>query len=209
MKISETILKLLLLVLTVSLFSCSDFDDEWRRGEFEGEHFKKLVVVGLSHELDRRKFYEEVAVRSLAAEGIEAEQGLEIFPQSLTEVSNNSDLITDLIIENEIDAVLMIKVLHEDETAYMMPEDHGHFHAYYGRWGKTIHSRAHGYYKQPERYFMIATLYNLKVLHEENEQTVVWRAADIIYNPAGNLPRKEKFINTAIDHLLSKGLVKQ
>lgn len=202
--------KVLLQSLTVIILltGCSDFDDEWRNDEFEGRKFNKLAVVGLSHELERRKQYEEVGVEELSTYGIEAKKGLSIFPQAITEQEHNNDTITKLIVANNIDAVLMIKVLHEDDHAYIMPEEHKKFKIFYGRWGrnKPLHMPS-GYYKRPEKYFMIATLYDLHEKHEENEETVVWRAVSLITNPDEKIEVKKQFIRTSIEHLIDQGLL--
>lgn len=198
-------------LLIASLFlciGCSDFDDEWSNSEFDGRQFKKLVVVGLSHELERRKIYEEVGNEELSSYGISSIEGLSLFPQLITEQGNNSDTLTKLIIANKVDAVLTFKVLHENDHAYMMPEDHKRFKVFYGRWGraKSLHVNRQ-YYKRPEKYFMVATLYDLHEKHEENEETAVWRATDVIRNPSENIEQKKEFIRTAIAHLIDQELV--
>ncbi|SNT39970.1 hypothetical protein SAMN05421640_3781 [Ekhidna lutea] len=77
---------------------------------------------------------------------------------------------------------------------------------YYGRWGrnKDLHV---GYYKKPEKYFMVGTLYNLTESHEENEETVIWRASNIIYSPERNHEKKKEFIDNAIQHITNQHLV--
>ncbi|WP_425390718.1 hypothetical protein [Ekhidna sp.] len=162
------------------LTSCtSDFDNEWKRSSYEGTHFNKLVVVGLSHELDTRKFYENEAVTELKKAGFEAIEGLHIFPQEITELDHNQDSISHLIVENNVDAVLVIKILHENDDEYMMPEDYGRFKKLYFR-RRSFHTYNANYYERPDKYFMIGTLYDLKEKHEENEETVIWRASSTI-----------------------------
>ena len=197
-----------LMLLGLLSLSCSDFDDEWRNKEYQGMEFNKLVVVGLSGELERRKIYEEVGREELDKYGIRSIDGLSVFPQKITEKEDNYDTITELIISNKIDAVLTIKVLHERDHKYMMPDDHKRFKVFYGRWGrsKSLHM-ARGYYKKPEKYYMVATLYDLHEKHVENEETAVWRATDIIMNPAENIEKKKEFIRTSISHLVDQKLI--
>jgi hypothetical protein len=191
---------LILLVFT----SCSDFDDEWSNAQFEGRRFNKLVVVGLSHELERREIYEEVGTTELAKYGITAVKGLSVFPQAITE-AHDTDSLTKLIIANNIDAVIVVKILHEDDHTYLMPDDQKRFAAYYGRWGRTKSvNMARRYYQQPDDYFMIATLYDL---HEKHEETAVWRATNLITNPDAKIATKKKFIRTAIKHLIKQQLI--
>lgn len=190
------------------LIGCSDFDHEWRNEAFEGRKFKKLVVVGLSHELERRKTYEETGTAALAKYGIPSVRGLSVFPQEVTERENNHEELTQLIIQNEVDAVLLMKVLHEDDHAYIMPEDHKSFVMYYGRWGRAKSSSlSTNYYKRPEKYYMIATLYDLHEKHEENEETAVWRAISVIINPDTKIEKKNNFIRASVEHLVEQGLI--
>ncbi len=199
----------LILAVFIILFSCSsDFDNEWKKDPYEGTHFNKLVVVGLSHDLDNRKFYEKEAVTELEKAGFHAIKGLEVFPQEVTELDQNQDTITNLIVENKVDAVLIIKILHENDHTYMMPEDHKKFKIFYGRWGrsKSLHHPSM-YYKRPDKYFMVATLYDLKEKHQENEETVIWRSSSLIHNPAENHETKKKFIDDVVAHITDQHLI--
>lgn len=199
--------RLFLLILAFITISCaSDFDNEWKQDPYESVHFNKLVVVGLSHELDTRKFYEEEAVTELEKAGFHAVNGLSIFPQEVTELDHNRDSISSLIERNNVDAVLVIKVLHEDDDEYMMPEDYSKFKKLYFR-RRSFHTFNANYYERPDKYFMIATLYNLKEQHEENEETVIWRASSVILNPAKNLEFKREFIDNAVAHITEQHLV--
>lgn len=195
------------LVLICVLLSCSsDFDDEWKRIPYESVHFNKLVVVGLSHDLETRKFYEEEAVAELEESGFHAVKGLNIFPQKVTELDHNQDSISTLIVENDVDAILVIKILHENDDEYMMPEDYSKFKKLYFR-RRSFHTYNANYYERPDRYFMIATLYNLKEKHEENEETVIWRASSSILNPAKNIKFKKEFIDNAVKHITEQHFI--
>ena len=192
----------------IILVGCADFDSEWRDEEFIGRRFNHLVVVGLSHELENRALYEETAIAELSNYGVDAGSGLTIFPQVITEKTDNADTITKLIIANNVDAVLIVKILHEDDHAYLMPEEHKRFKVFYGRWGrsKSLHMSSK-YYDRPEKYYMISTLYDLHEKHEENEETVVWRASSLITNPQFKMDKKKEFIKRSIAHLVDQNLI--
>ncbi|MEO9483888.1 MAG: hypothetical protein ABJG47_10600 [Ekhidna sp.] len=197
----------LFLLSFILLCACSsDFDNEWKREPYEGAHFNKLVVVGLSHEVDQRKFYEKEAVTQLEKSGFHAIEGIEIFPQEVTELDHNQDSISNLIVVNKVDAVLVIKILHENDETYMMPEDYNRFKKMYFR-RRSFHTYNSNYYERPEKYFMIATLYDLKEKHEENEETVIWRASSLIHNPAENMETKKKFIDDVVEHITNQHLI--
>ena len=63
------------------------------------------MVIGLSHDLEIRKFYEEEAVSQLKKVGFDAQKGLELFPQEITELDQNQDSISHLIVQHQVDAV--------------------------------------------------------------------------------------------------------
>jgi len=193
--------------LSFLVLSCSsDFDNEWKRVPYEGTHFNKLVVVGLSHELETRNFYEQEAVDQLQKAGFEAQKGIDIFPQEITELDNNQDSIAHLIVANKVDAVLVIKILHENDDEYMTPEDYGKFKKLYFR-RRSFHTYNANYYERADKYFMIATLYDLKEKHHENEETVIWRASSVILNPAENLEFKKTFIDNAVIHITDQHFI--
>ncbi|WP_420316161.1 hypothetical protein [Ekhidna sp.] len=199
--------RFLFITLILSLASCSsDFDNEWKRIPYEGSHFKKLVVVGLSHDLDTRKFYEKEAVAELRKAGFEAIEGLSIFPQEVTELDHNQDSISHLIVANNVDAVLVIKILHENDDDYMMPEDYKKFKKLYFR-RRSFHTYNSNYYERPDKYFMIGSLYDLKEKHEENEETVIWRASSTILNPSENMAFKKEFIDRTIEHIIDQHFI--
>lgn len=189
------------------LFACSDFDAEWKREPYNGTHFSKLVVMGLSHDLDARKFYETETINQIKQKGFIAQEGLSIFPQEITELDNNHDSITSLIIKNNVDGVLVIKILSEKDKEYFKYEDYNKFkNLYFTR--KSYHTFTPGYYKKPEKYYMIATLYDLKEKHEENEETVIWTASKKIYMPSENVKAKKEFISNTVDHIINRHLIK-
>lgn len=196
---------MILLIVSCSS-SSSDFDNEWKRDPYEGTHFNKLVVVGLSHDLSKRKFYEKEAVTELEKSGFHAIEGLDIFPQEVTELDHNQDSITSLIEANQVDAVLVIKILHENDETYMMPEDYSKFKKMYFR-RRSFHTYNANYYERPDKYFMIATLYDLKEKHHENEETVIWRASSQIINPAENKEVKKEFIDNVVIHITDQHLI--
>jgi hypothetical protein len=198
---------LLFILSSLLIFGCSDFDSEWKKSPYEGTHFSKLVVVGLSHELATRTFYEKEATNEIRKRGFEATEGISIFPQEVTEIDNNQDSITSLIIKNNVDAVLVIKILHEDDEEFMTPEDYGKFKKFYFR-RRSYHTFSQGYYEQPEKYYMIATLYDLKEKHQENEETVIWRATNKIIKPSENEKAKKIFIKNTVDHIIDQHLIK-
>ncbi|MEO9872068.1 hypothetical protein [Ekhidna sp.] len=198
----------LILVIGLVLFSCSsDFDNEWKRIPYEGTHFSKLVVMGLSHEIETRKFYEKEAVTRLETSGFHAIEGLTIFPQEVTELDHNQDSITSLIEKNDVDGVLVIKVLHENDDEYMMPDDYNKFKKLYFR-RRSFHTYNANYYERPDKYFMIATLYDLKEKHREDEETVIWRASNTIINPSENVTVKKEFIDAVVEHITDQHLIK-
>ena len=195
------------LIPLLFLFSCSqDFGNEWKRTPYEGTHFNKLVVIGLSHDLEIRKFYEEEAVSQLKKVGFDAQKGLELFPQEITELDHNQDSISHLIVQHQVDAVLAIKIIHENDNEYMTPEDYGMFKKLYFR-RRSFHTYNANYYDRPDKYYMIATLYDLKEKHEENEETVIWRASSTILNPTQNIEFKKTFIDLAVAHITDQHLI--
>lgn len=194
------------ILISLLIFGCSDFDHEWKKSPYTATHFSKLVVVGLSHDLESRKLYESEAVNEIQKRGFSANEGLTLFPQEITEIDNNQDSITNLIIKNNVDGVLVIKILSKDDAEYLKYEDYNKFKNLYFR-RRSYHTFTQGYYKKPEKYYMIATLYDLKEQHEENEETVIWRASKKIYMPSENPEAKSLFIQKTVDHIIDQHLI--
>ena len=54
---------------------------------------------------------------------------------------------------------------------------------------------------------MIGSLYDLKEKHEENEETVIWRASSTILNPSENMAFKKEFIDRTIEHIIDQHFI--
>lgn len=197
-----------LTLLITLLTGCSkDFGTEWKREDFEVAHFERMAVMGLSHEIESRTFYEQEAIKALNSKGIQAIEGISIFPQEISELDHSYDSLKTRIEKNNIDAVLVIKILHEDDHDFLMPDDYNKFTKLYFR-RRSYHTFASGYYSKPDDYYMIATLYDLRTIHEENEETVIWRASEHLLNPALNREKCEIFIQNVVDHLITREVIK-
>ena len=183
---------------------CSDFQKEWKDPSFNGRTFKNLVVVGISSDVAERTHYESQLVLNLRNRGIDAREGIDIFTQELTNQKEHADSITQLIIENEIDGVLMVKVVHAEDE-YILPEDYSRFSKFYA--GRKYHLYTPGYYSGNTRYILVATLYDLHEHPEETGETAIWSASQIILRPATNTKRKEEFIRDVAGHLVDQGLL--
>lgn len=192
------------IIAILALSSCSrDFDNEWKKENYEPVHFENVVVMGLSHDLDQRIYYEREAVKELNKLGFQAIEGITLFPQEITELDNNQDSIASIIEKESIDGILVVKILHENDWDFMMPEDYGKFKKLYFR-RRSYHTFNANYYERPERYYMVASLYDVHNNHQENEETIIWRASSPILNPAKNEEMKKEFIDLAVEHVVEQ-----
>ena len=84
--------------LVLVLTACAPrLDVVWKRPEYSGDKFNKLVVVAITDNLDTRNTFEETAVKLLKMKGIQAGiQGNRLFPtQSRSKTSFKGEFEED------------------------------------------------------------------------------------------------------------------
>ena len=166
-----TIVYLLLIPLFV-LIACADvkLTHSWRAESISGNHFNKILVVGLFTNKDRglREQMEGHLKGDLEEIGMNAVSSIKLFgPTSFVQMNEDS-LLTQVQVDG-IDAVMTIVLLDRKKEKYYVPGRvyfspfytyHSRFGPYWGVMYERIYSP--GYYQSTTKYFWESNIYDLK-----------------------------------------------
>ncbi|WP_431165522.1 hypothetical protein [Tenacibaculum halocynthiae] len=114
----------LLLLITISLNSCNTAQliEQWKNPEIDSLSISKVLIVGLTPNIETRKKFENQLKKELESRGIEAVISLDVFESSFrVEKKSKEELkvIENILTANYFDAVLLSKVKGvEDRIIY-------------------------------------------------------------------------------------------
>ena len=159
----------------------------------------KMLVIGLSQDMTKRRIFEDTLVARLEEQGIEAVSSAKLIP-----VTEEIDRATvKAAIEGQgFDTVLVTRLISIDEQStfvpgaeYVVPENYGNFYDYYYRTYPTVHSRD---------YLLTDTIVSLETnIYETGKGDLIWAIKSETFNPVDI--NKEI---TSLTDLLVKKMVK-
>ena len=112
MKFLKLTASLLLLVIFSSCGSTMKYT--WTKEGYTGKHFDKILVVGVTKNMESRSVFENTVVKLLADEGITAENSNKAIPpiQSVDQVSE--ERFVNVVREGNYDGVLVARLIDVD-----------------------------------------------------------------------------------------------
>lgn len=122
---NKIIKKTLLITLAlVTIFSCTNTEliEYWRSPEADSFHMSKVLVIGMTPNIEARKQFESRVKKELKQKGIEAVMSLEVLEPTYS-IENKSQkqiqVMDDILTSNFFDAILFTKVKGvEDRLVY-------------------------------------------------------------------------------------------
>lgn len=179
--------------------------DSWVSKDYTNYQPKKVLIVGLTDNLNGRTLFEDQLKSELRDRGIEAVESYTVFQPKFT-----SSKQTEADIEEEIqrlskdgfDAVLISAVKGVDERVSYRG-DNFRTHYYWRRFGRYYYLAQdvyylEGYYDQYKIYHIEASLYNLK---ENNDKSLVWVASYDLVDPRQINTTVSNYVNAIVKSL--------
>ena len=212
--------KLLFLLSFIFLFSCSTTElvDKWKNPKIDSLSVSKVLIVGMSSNLEARKQFEEKMKEEYLSRGIEAVMSLEIFePTFTTEKKSKLELrnVEKVLATNHFDAILFTKIKGvENKTVYT----------------KTFKDKDYlnvkfrdDYYSHQEIFYNPEYYKNFNIYHAETslycicpikERELAWKGSINIVDPSSIQETVKDYVNLLIfaleeENLVNKKLVKK
>jgi hypothetical protein len=191
--------------ILILFFSCSSarVTDSWVNEDYKDYQPKKILIVGLTDNLNGRVLFEEQLKTELANRGIETVESYDVFRPIFTSLKQTEGDIqkeVERISKEGFDAILISTVKGVDEKTSYSGDTYmrNYYWRRFGRYYYLAQDVYHleGYYTKYKIYHIEASLYNLK---EDNDKSLVWVASYDLVDP--------KQINTTVTDYV-KAIVK-
>ncbi|WP_394971000.1 hypothetical protein [uncultured Croceitalea sp.] len=204
-----------LMVFTVLLMGCGagKMQSTWTKDNYSDRMYSKVAVVGIGKDLKARNTFEEDAVRLLKEHGINAVEGITMFPPGgKVEIRTAKDYIK-IIKENNLDGVLTMALVDSKENERYQPGETLYIPSYY-RVGRYIYRgyqtySAPDYYTNEKSYLIEAVLYNVKGELFEGKETMVWTGQSSLLDPSSLESASETFTKRMVNQIAKDGIVIQ
>jgi hypothetical protein len=206
MKKNVCILSSLVIIVLLAMISCATTTMKavWKDESYQGE-ITNVLVIGVSKQPVRKRYFEDEFVRQLNARGLSATPSYRIFP---SEEMLEKDIVLSKIREMGIDTVLITRMVDKKTVETYVP---GTTHMY----TPPIHYRSvRGYYGGTGIYYEPGhTIQNEVVvletnLYDKKSEDLIWSAQSetIVEGPEERVVKK--FIKRIVKKLSENNLIK-
>ncbi|WP_167610698.1 hypothetical protein [Maribellus sediminis] len=200
-----------LLVVAVILGGCATtMSSTWKKSDYEGRSFNKILVVAESSSKQGRVNSENTIVERLQKEGINATNSLSVFPLNENVYALSPEEIEDRILKGGYDGVLISSLadansreVREGGGTYAQPVTYR-----YGRMIRTgyVHVQEPEYYRREVTYVLQTQLYDAK--DSANKESVVWAGQAEITDPSSLESGVKDYAKALVKSLLDSGVIK-
>ena len=158
-----------MLILMVACGPTTKVTGSWTRLDHEPEQFKKIVVLGVAPNSQNRRIFEDQVETRLAEKGYPVIAALDLLPPNAAIGTITEDIVNEIFIAADVDAVFTMSVRHMEDTrryvpgrgAYYTPYYHNMgFYDYYGGFSNYYYSP--GYYTGSYQVFLEANFFDFK-----------------------------------------------
>lgn len=206
-----------ILGITLLLFSCSaTMKHTWSREGYTGKHFDKILVIGVSRNLETRSTFENTTVSLLAENGIMAENSLTVLPpvKDMTEFSE--ERVIRIVKDGDYDGLLVATLIDvnsrdvvESAGSYYGPMYGGRGYYGYG-YGSYLYSGYNymymqDYYRESKTYVVESRMYDATV--DSKEEALVWSGQSNVTDPSSFESGASKFANTVVKALIGNRVI--
>lgn len=138
----------------------------WTKPEHGPESFNKIVVLGIGHNSENRRIFEDHVETRLAARGYPVIAALDLLPPNAAIGTITKDIVTDIFRSANVDAVFTMSMRHMEDTrryvsgqGYYMPYYYNvPFYDYFGSFNNYYYTP--GYYTGSFQVFLEANLFD-------------------------------------------------
>ncbi len=180
----------------------------WARPEHEQESFKKIVILGIGHNSENRRIFEDQVETRLAAKGYPVIAALDLLPPNAAIGTITKEIVNEIFISADVDAVFTMSMRHQEDTRRYVPASGTYytpyystagFYDYYGGFGTYYYSP--GYYTGSYKVFLEASLFDFK-----NDE-LLWSAQteSTDFNSVSQMA--EQFADAIVADFISKNVI--
>lgn len=152
----------------------------WTRLNHEPASYKKVVVLGIAHNAQNRRIFEDEVETRLEAKGYPVIAALDLLPPNAAIGTITRDIVNEIFVTANVDAVFTMSMRHQEDTRRYVPGRGTYytpyystigFYDYYGGFSNYYYTP--GYYTGSYKIFLEANLFDFK----NNE--LIWSAQTV------------------------------
>jgi len=149
----------------------------WTKLGYEPEQFKKIVILGIGHNSENRRIFEDQVETRLAAKGYPVIAALDLLPPNAAIGTITKEIVNEIFRTADVDAVFTMSMRHQEDTRRYVPGRGTYytpyystvgFYDYYGGFSNYYYTP--GYYTGSFQVFLEANFFDFK----DNE--LIWSA---------------------------------
>ncbi len=184
----------------------------WTKEDYTDRAYTKIAVIGIGKDLAARNTFEQDAVLLLKAQGINAVEGISMFPPGAEKIRTAEDYI-NIIKENDLDGLITMALVNSKETDRYKPGETLYAPSYYRvgqylvRGYRTYNTP--GYYTTEKSYLIEAVLYNVKGELHKGKETMVWTGQSSLLEPTSLESASKSFTKRMVNQLIADAIVTQ
>ncbi|TPN87463.1 hypothetical protein [Aquimarina algicola] len=178
------------LVIILLLFcncSSSELVENWKNPDIDTFEAQKVLVIGISPNMDNRKIFERKLASELKKNGVEAVRSIDYFEKSFTKTPKTEEEVLALesqLLEKGFEAILLSKVVGVQDRVTVVKA--------YRNLDKTFSSFKDDYYKNQdifrdkdyyEEYQIFHAESSLYCICPEKERELIWKGSIDITEP--------------------------
>ena len=209
----KTIFYTSFIILILMFTSCAPkLSATWSSKDYQSKRYSKIAVVGISEDLAARNAFERNAVQLLNDNGVNAIEGILIFPLNNSPKEGEDVKIIKILKDNAIDGVITMSLINSDESqhyepgeTYRVPIGYTRFGKYYYRTYSYISTT--GYYVNEKSYLIEAILYDVAGELKEGQNTMIWSGQSALINPSSAQDAAIRFTKKLVASLIKDKIV--
>lgn len=166
----------------------------------------------MNENLSIRTKFESTAVQLFKKEGVNAVEGITVFPPKMTEAQKQPKNLIKIIEENNLDGVITMSLVSSEEGTRYRPGEDYIIPAGYSRFGKYYVQRyariqTPDYYEPTKSYLIEAILYDLKGELYEGKETMVWSGQSSLVDPSSVKSAANSFTRRMVRHMVDNQII--
>lgn len=185
------------------------FSATWKDPGYEGNAYKKLLVVAMSDNVSARGTVEDETTHFMQIKGVNAVSGSDILPADRTVIPKEQDVLKKKLTEAGYDAVLTVGLIDVKEethyvqgTGYYNPMSYGYYGSFYG-----YNSYMYGSVYQPGYYASSTVVYLETNLWDVNSGKLMWSGQSKSTDTGSIDKVANSYARAVVSELTGKGLL--
>ncbi len=196
-------------VLLLSISSCgSTMKNTWTKEGYSGKNFEKILVIGISRNVDSRTVFENTVVKLLGNKGITAHNSLEAIPPVKDITQMSKERIVAAVRDGNYDGVIVSTLLIVNSEDILQSTSMGKMNYGFGGYIYAGYNTMYtpDYYREQKSYVLETRLFDAN--EESAEKALVWSGESKLTDPGTFEAAAALYAENVVEILVNSALVK-